>query len=212
MVTKKRVLITAGQTWVAIDRARVISNISSGHTGCILAEKFRSLGLKVTLLLGPGNFCIASSGIRIIRFHYFSELQALLKKELRSSKYAAVIHSAAVSDYRPDKIITGKINSGRKIWRINLVPTKKLIAIFKDFTSNLLTVGFKFEPLLNKTSLIKKGGQFLKQAGLDLVVANSNKNKCYTAYILNHRKHYGPFHRKAGMANHLVKLVMKELL
>ena len=49
----KKILITAGPTWVSIDTVRVISNTATGATGILLAEKLRKLDAKVTLLLGP---------------------------------------------------------------------------------------------------------------------------------------------------------------
>lgn len=204
-------MITAGPTWVALDRVRVISNLATGETGCILAEEFKKLGAKVTLLLGSGNFCGCPTGIRLIRFNYFSELAQLLDKELKNTKYEAVIHAAAVADYQPAKVIHAKFSSLRKNWKINLVPTRKLVNGFKKYQPNLFTVGFKYEPDTNKDRLIAKGRALLKAADLDLVVANSNKNKGYQAYILNKLNKYGPFLNKTKMAIYLSELMKNRL-
>jgi phosphopantothenoylcysteine decarboxylase/phosphopantothenate--cysteine ligase len=211
LATRKRILITAGPTWVALDRVRVISNLATGETGCILADKFEKLGAKVTLLLGPGNFCTAAAGIKVKHFKYFSELAQLLEKELKSGKYAAVIHAAAVADYRPREIIYGKVSSLRKSWKINLVPTQKLIKSLEIYQPDLFTVGFKFEPDTNKDKLIVKGRILLKAANLDLVVANSYKNRGYQAYILDGLNKYGPFLNKTKMAIYLSRLMMNQL-
>lgn len=213
MVTKnsKEILITAGPSWVAIDKARVISNIASGETGFILAKKFRKLGVKVTLLLGPGYFCGAQTGIKIIRFRYFSQLAQLLKNELRKGKYAAVIQAAAVADFAPERIIRKKVSSQRPNWKIKLVPTKKLISDLKNYGAGLFTVGFKFEPDEDDAGLIEKGKRLLKQAKLDLVVANSKKNTAYRAFILDGRNKYGPFPSKIKMADYLSRLMEKRL-
>lgn len=211
MAAKKRILITAGPTWVALDKVRVISNIATGETGFILADKFKKQGMDVTLLLGPGDFYGFSKGIKIIRFKYFSELEALLKKELRKNKYAAVIHTAAVADYKPDKIIKAKVSSRLNSWKINLLPTKKLINNLKNCGTGLLAVGFKFQPSAGKFKLIKEAKALLKQAALDLVVSNSNTGKNYCAYILNAVNHCGPFSTKEKMASILVKLVRNKL-
>ena len=211
MVTRKRILITAGPTWVAIDQVRVISNLASGETGCILADKFKKLGAKVTLLLGPGNFCGCQTGIKLIHFKYFSELAWLLDKELKNQKYDAVIHGAAVADYQPKEIIHRKVSSLRKNWKINLIPTKKLIKSLKIYQPNLFTVGFKFEPDANKDKLIAKGIGLLRAAKLDLVVANSKKNRGYQAYILDGLNKYGPFLSKTKMAITLSRLMENQL-
>ena len=211
MATRKEVLITAGPTWVAIDRARVISNLATGETGFILADKFKKLGFKVTLLLGPGNFCGVGAGIRIIHFNYFSELEKLLKEELKKLKYRVIVHAAAVSDYQPKEVICGKVSSSRKSWKVNLVPTRKLIKSFKNYQPGLLTVGFKFEPDASKDKLLSEANGLLKAASLDLVVANSNRNKGYQAYISGDLNKYGPFLSKAKMAVALTKLTVSLL-
>ena len=203
-------MITAGPTWIAIDQARVISNLASGETGFILADKFKKLGAEVTLLLGPGNFCFTEHpGIKLIRFRYFSELAQLLDKELKSAKYVAVIHAAAVADYQPKKIIGGKISSLRKNWKINLIPTKKLIKGLRKYDADLFTVGFKFEPNTDKDKLLEKGRALLEVQDLDIVVANSNKNKGYQAYILDGLNKYGPFLTKTKMAIGLSRLMIQ---
>lgn len=200
-------MITAGPTWVAIDQARVISNLSSGETGFILADKFKKLGAQVTLLLGPGNICSQGKGIRLIHFKYYWELAQLLDQELKNGGYAAVIHAAAVADYQPQRIIQRKVSSQLRSWRINLVPTQKLIKGLKIYQPGLLAVGFKFEPNADLNKLIAKGRELLKTANVDIVVANSNQNQGYQAYILDGLKKYGPFLSKAKMAICLSRLV-----
>lgn len=203
-------MITSGPTWVAIDQVRVISNLASGETGFILADRFKKLGAKVTLLLGPGNFYGSAKGIRLIRFHYFSELAQLLDKELKTGRYTALIHAAAVADYQPKRVCHNKVSSRRKNWAINLVPTKKIIHSFNKYP-DLFTVGFKFEPDAIKDKLLARGRMLLKKADLNLVVANSNKNNNYQAYILSCLKQYGPFTNKKKMANCLSELITKGL-
>lgn len=211
MVTDKHILITAGPTWVAIDKARVISNTASGETGFILADKFKRLGAKVTLLLGPGYFYGEVQGVKIIPFRYFSQLKKLLKDELKKRRYAALIHAAAVSDYQPEKISAGKISSQLKNLKINLVPTEKIIDSFQNY-KGLFTVGFKFEPDSVDNKAIKKAKRLLDRAGLNLVVANSNRGSRYRAYILDKEYKYGPFSSKSRMAAYLVKLTLKRML
>lgn len=205
-------MITAGPTWVSIDSARVISNIASGETGFILADKLKGLGLKVTLLLGPGYFCGCHEGIKIIRFKYFKELDKLLTNELKKGTYEAVIHAAAVSDYRPEKIISRKSGSNRKSWQIKLVPTKKLITGFKKYKPALFTVGFKFEPAATDKKLINKGRDLLDKEDLDLVVANSCLDTNYRAFVLEKYNKYGPYSQKQKMVEGLLKLLGKKIL
>ena len=52
---KKKILITAGPTWVRLDDVRVITNVFTGKSGVALAESLARKGHTVTLLLGPGG-------------------------------------------------------------------------------------------------------------------------------------------------------------
>lgn len=207
----KKILITAGPTWVAIDQVRVISNLASGETGFILADKFKKLGAKVTLLLGPGNFCGLQRSVKIIRFKYFTQLKQLLTVELKKEKYSAIIHAAAVSDYQVKGGDRNKISSNLKNLKINLIPTEKLIDSFKNYGAGLFSVGFKFEPTVTDNQLIKKAKALLNKADLNLVVANSNKNMAYRAYILDRTNKYGPFLSKTKMADYLSELIKNQL-
>jgi phosphopantothenoylcysteine decarboxylase/phosphopantothenate--cysteine ligase len=203
----KRILITAGPTWVPIDKVRVISNIATGETGILLAEKLKDLGAKVTLLLGPCSVCCLDKKIRLIRFNLFDELKKLVEQELKYKRYDIVIHSAAVSDYKPARFYNCKIKSGLGRLRINLVPTSKIIRLIKKISPDSLAVGFKFEPQIDKVSLAKKAKRLLKQAGLDLVVANSIKQNKYLAYIIGCKEFCGPILNKKIMADKLINLI-----
>ena len=150
------------------------------------------------------------SRIKVIRFKYFYELALLLDKELKDSKYAAVIHAAAVADYQLKEKIDRKVSSERKHWKLNLVPTKKLINCLKIYQPDLFTVGFKFQPNADKNKLLQKGKQLLKSANLNLVVANSNNLQGYQAYILDGNNEYGPFLNKTKMSIYLSKIVAQQ--
>jgi len=201
LATDKRILITAGSTWVALDKVRVISNTASGNTGLILADKLKKAGFRVTLLLGPGeNAGSRVEGVKIIRFRYFSELKRILSFELRKNRYSALIHSAAVADYKPERIISRKTCSGLQNWDIRLVPTEKLIGSFRKYSDNLIVVGFKFEPDASRKQLINEGRKLLERARLNMVVANSLKKNNYLAYIIEEESDYGPFPAKSGMS------------
>ena len=207
----KRILITAGPTWVPIDKVRVVSNIATGETGILLAEKLERQGNKVTLVLGPVEYCCLNKKIKLIRFQFFDELRGILVKELRSKKYDAVVHSAAVSDYAPVVTFTHKVKSDRKIWNLSLVPTAKIIDLVKKIDRSLFLVGFKFEPGARKNILLKKTRNLMWRADLDLAVANSIDKNRYEAYILKQNKVYGPWQNKNTLVNKLVNLIGENL-
>ncbi|PIP19146.1 MAG: hypothetical protein COT38_05905 [Candidatus Omnitrophica bacterium CG08_land_8_20_14_0_20_41_16] len=207
----KRILITAGPTWVKIDSVRVINNTASGLTGILLAEKLNRLGAKVTLLLGPValavDTCCLNNKIRLIRFRFFDELRLILKRELALKRYAVVIHTAAVSDYKPALICQGKIRSGLKALSIKLRPTPKIINVFKEAQPDIFLVGFKFEPKASKINLIKEARRLIKNTHSDLIAANTLKNNHYLAYLVSPDKIRGPMRSKKNMAESLIKIL-----
>lgn len=211
MLRNKRVLITAGPTWVAIDKVRVISNTASGETGILLAQELARSGAKPTLLLGPVTSCCLNKKIRVVNFKFFDELKNALHKELLSKKFDAVIHTAAVSDFKPAKTYAVKLSSGLKNLRINLIPSEKIIDSIKKISPRILAVGFKFEPDVKGNALIKKADLLLKKARLDLVVANTAYENKYRAYIVNKQSSSKAIGSKNILAAKLVKILDKLL-
>jgi phosphopantothenoylcysteine decarboxylase/phosphopantothenate--cysteine ligase len=199
----KRILITAGPTWVPIDTVRVISNIATGQTGILLAEKLQRLGAKVTLLLGPVENCCLNKKIKLMHFRFFDELKFIITKELTSQEYDIVIQTAAVSDYRPLKSYPRKIKSDKKVLNLTLLPTIKIINLIKRIDASLFLVGFKFEPQVHKEELIQKAKLLIRRAHLDLAVANTMSKNQYKAYILSENKIYGPLGNREELTEKL---------
>lgn len=203
----KRILITAGPTWVPIDGVRVISNIASGETGVLLAEKLCRRGAKVTLVLGPVVSCCMDKRIKLVRFKFFDELKYALIKEIKGSRPDIIVHSAAVSDYRVKKVYRGKVKSGFRGWRLNLKPAPKIINVIRRLSPASFLIGFKFELGSTKDNLIRQANRLLKTARLDLVVANTVQNNRYRSFILYQKKEYGPFSAKSRMAGELIRIM-----
>lgn len=186
----KNILITAGSTWVPIDQVRVISNIATGSTGILLAECLRRRGAKVKLILGPFEL---------------GELNRQIKRELKSKKYDIVIHSAAVSDYKPKRAISAKIRSGLKSLKLELIPTKKIINAIKRLSPKVILVGFKFEPQASRNFLVSEARKLMRKSASDLVVANTTGSRGYQAFIVNAAEVYGPYANKSDLVANLVK-------
>ena len=204
MVRGKKILITCGPTWVAIDNVRVISNVSTGELGHMLAEKLKKAGAIVTLIEGPVTHLLQDASIQRIKFHYFSELKNILAKELRKP-YDCVIHAAAVSDYQLRTSSNDKISSGRRILALSLVPTPKLIETIKKINPKTFLVGFKLESNLTENNLFKKTRALFETARCDLLVANSSHKNKYNAFIVSGYKEILSTHSdKKDLAKHLV--------
>ncbi len=180
----KTILITAGPTWVPVDKVRVISNISSGKLGLLLAREALKHGLKTDLFLGPVGDIAEIKLLKVSRFFYFDELLGLIKKTLTIKKYDIIIHCAAVSDYTC-KPVPGKISSKKKNIVLNLKAAPKIISLIRQFNPRALLVMFKLESGVTDRVLIKRASLALKRAGADLVVANRLEGQKYRAYIFD---------------------------
>jgi phosphopantothenoylcysteine synthetase/decarboxylase len=214
ILKNKKILITAGPTWVALDKVRVLSNMSTGENGIRMAEQLCREGAKVTLILGPIKFELKNPRIRLLRFTFFDQLKDIVIKELKTGHYDWLIHSAAISDYQPDKFIPRKVSSNQKSWKVTLVPTPKIIDLARKADKNTFLVGFKFEPDITKKALLKDAHDFMLRSGSNLVVANSYKGnvyegKGYQAFITDGSEVAGPFKSKKLLAKELIILMKK---
>ncbi len=185
----KKILITAGPTWVPIDNVRIISNLATGETGILLAKEAKRLGAKVTLLQGP----IA-----------FAELRDKIKRELRFKKYDVIIHSAAVSDFRLLRKIKGKLDSGRA-YNLSLAPLPKISRDIKRLSRQAKLVIFKLEPGLSDKNLIRKAMLLQFKAEAQIVVAN--RLNPYRAFIINQNAKAIPVRTKQELVKKLLKII-----
>ncbi len=179
----KRILVTCGPTWVALDDVRVISNRSTGEMGHLLAKLLKTAKAKVTLLEGPVTDAVKITGITVHKYSFFGELKDLLNRELKRG-YDCVIHAAAVSDFGPKKKITGKISSGSKL-TLRLSPLPKLINKIKAIKPKIFLVGFKLESITRDRASLRGTQKLFRQGRCDLVVANFSSPSSYEALVLD---------------------------
>ena len=170
VLNNKKVLMTAGPTIEYIDPVRVITNLSSGKTGSLLASELISAGAKVTLVYGPANEK-PPKGAKIINVTTGKEMFDVTKKELKK-KYDIVIMAAAASDYTPQKISKSKIKSDKESLEIRLKKAPKIIDLVKKLQKDALLIGFKAETNLTKNALIKSAQKKRKNSGADVIIAN----------------------------------------
>lgn len=180
----KRILITCGPTWVPIDAVRVVSNVSSGELGQRIALDCARAGARVTLLEGPVSAPLSSRAIRILKFSFFDELQSLLKREVRKNT-DAVIHAAAVADYKFKKPLRYKLSSQKKTLKLEFIATPKLIRTIKRFAPKTFLVGFKLESKISRKSAYRKARNLFRAADCDVVVANQLTAGGYKGFIFD---------------------------
>jgi phosphopantothenoylcysteine decarboxylase/phosphopantothenate--cysteine ligase len=167
----KKVLITAGPTYEAIDPVRFIGNHSSGKMGFELAKTAANLGAHVFLISGPSNEQISNSLIQRIDVVSAEEMYNEVHKHYKSIDIA--ILSAAVADYKPKNIADEKIKKSSDSMSIELVKTQDILAsLGKEKTIQFL-VGFALETNNELENAKKK----LNSKNLDIIVLNSLQDK-----------------------------------
>jgi phosphopantothenoylcysteine decarboxylase/phosphopantothenate--cysteine ligase len=103
----KKVLITAGPTYEAIDPVRFIGNHSSGKMGYALAEVALKMGAAVTLISGPSSEKINHPSLKLIKVVSAEEMLTAVQEFYDSTDIA--IAAAAVADFKPKKIASNKL-------------------------------------------------------------------------------------------------------
>jgi phosphopantothenoylcysteine decarboxylase / phosphopantothenate---cysteine ligase len=102
----KRVLITAGPTYEAIDPVRGITNLSSGKMGFAIAQAARDAGASVTLVAGRTALALPR-GVQTVPIVSAQDMLAAVEANVGNADI--FIATAAVADWRPANAATQKI-------------------------------------------------------------------------------------------------------
>ena len=167
----KRILITAGPTYEAIDPVRFIGNHSSGKMGFALAKVAIELGAEVILISGPSEEKISHPLISVKRVLSAAKMFEKVKKYYSNVDIA--ISAAAVSDFKPKNYKAQKIKKNQNIQSIELSTTKDILAYMGEKKKDQYLVGFALET----ENEIDNAKQKLKIKNLDGIVLNSLNDK-----------------------------------
>ena len=164
----KKILITAGPTYEAIDPVRFIGNHSSGKMGVALAETAAAMGAKVNLILGPGSVQPSQPGIDVTNVISANEMYEESMKNFPNSDCA--IMAAAVSDFEPEKANDQKVKRGKEDLVIRLKPTCDISrSLGKIKKRGQLLIGFALETQNEVENARKK----MAKKNFDFIVLNS---------------------------------------
>ena len=167
----KKVLITAGPTYEAIDPVRFIGNHSSGKMGFELAKAAANLGAEVILVTGPTHLSVSHSLIQVIPVVSAENMYNACHKHFKMVDIA--IAAAAVADYRPKEVAVNKIKKKTSTLTLELEKTKDILASLGEIKTHQLLVGFALET----NNEIENAKSKLKRKHLDLIVLNSLNDK-----------------------------------
>ena len=138
----KRVLLTAGPTFEALDPVRGLTNSSSGKMGFALARACVEAGAEVTMVAGPVALA-TPRGVRRV------DVQSAL--QMRDAVMHAVsgqdvfIGVAAVADYRPGQAAADKIKKGAGSLVLELEANPDILAEVAARPDAPFCVGFAAE-------------------------------------------------------------------
>lgn len=163
----KKVLITAGPTYEAIDPVRFIGNHSSGKMGFSLAKEAAELGAIVTLITGPTAQIISHPNILIVHVLSTQEMFVAVKEYYLNTDIA--IAAAAAADFKPEKQVLQKIKKKTNLLTLNLVPTQDILAYMGSHKKNQYLIGFALET----NNAIENAKEKLYNKNLDGIVLNS---------------------------------------
>lgn len=207
-----RFLVTAGNTRERIDRVRDWGNIFTGNTGFAIArclsrfgdvdlvtstkshsEEVARVGGEFPERLGGSNSC--AGRVRAFPFVTHADLRGVLQGLMQGGNYAAVVMTAAVSDYTPAGVYRvierDRTPAGMERWLVEDVSAGKVkseydrIAVLGDRTEKLvdlfraewgfrgLLVKFKLEVGLEDEELKRVGEASRRASRAELLVANT---------------------------------------
>lgn len=138
----RRVLMTAGPTFEAIDPVRGITNSSSGKMGYALARALAHAGAQVDLVSGPVALP-APRGVTVTRVIGALDMHdAVMRRVEGADVFIAV---AAVADYRPATAQAHKIKKSGDVMTLELAPNPDILAAVAALPRPPFCVGFAAE-------------------------------------------------------------------
>jgi phosphopantothenoylcysteine decarboxylase/phosphopantothenate--cysteine ligase len=168
----KKVLVSAGATYEAMDPVRGITNRSSGKMGVEIAKEAFKQGAEVTMLCGRMQTHVPKVFDRV-QAESVEDMGRELEKLLKDQD--VFVSTAAVSDFTVERVSgveSGVKFSSDEAVTLKLKPTPKLLTKAKKINPDIFLVGFKAEYNVPEGELVESARQRMKDSGADLMVAN----------------------------------------
>lgn len=225
-----KILVTSGGTSEAIDKVRSITNHSTGHLGKIITERLLKAGHEVSLV--TTKRAVKPAPHDRLNIHEIENTQDLYQtlKDLVPS-HQTLIHSMAVSDYRPvymaafDEVAKAtdlaaflekenqesKISSQDDVQVLFLKKTPKIISLVKDWNPKLHLIGFKLLVDVDTEHLLSVAQDSLQKNRADIIVANdltTISNQEHRAYLVE-KDGYSLATTKQEIADLLLEKIQK---
>jgi len=165
----KKVLITSGPTFEAIDPVRFIGNHSSGKMGVAIAQTFSDAGASVTTISGPATYTPHNGDV----IHVNAAEEMLSEMEKRHEDQDIVVFAAAVADYRPKEPAQEKIKKKDDALQLELIKNPDIAAVLGKKKKHQFHIGFALETTNEQVNAKEK----LTKKNFDLIILNSLNDK-----------------------------------
>jgi len=205
----KRVLLTAGPTFEAIDPVRGITNSSSGKMGFALARAAAEAGAQVTLVAGPTSQPTPDD---VTRIDVTSTAQMADAVMAHVGDCDIFIGVAAAADYTPVDVSAQKIKKSGDALTITLKPTVDILATVSARPRPPYCVGFAAE----SQDVVQLADEKRRRKDLPLIIANRAQDALgsdLNEVILLDDAGAHPLPRlpKLGLARRLVQEIAKRM-
>ena len=168
----KKILVTAGPTYEALDPVRFIGNRSSGKMGYAIVEELAERGAEVVLISGPTKLTTKHPSVKCYKVESAQQMFERTTAEFPSCD--AAILAAAVADYRPKEVSDVKIKKKDSEMSLELEKTPDIAAHLGTIKqAHQRTIGFALETNNEFENAVSK----LKRKNFDFIVLNSMRDK-----------------------------------
>ncbi len=167
LLAGKRVLVSAGPTYEAIDPVRGITNLSSGKMGFAVARAAAEAGAIVTLVAGPVHLPTPRGATRVDVTSAQQMFDAVMAVAPSQDVFIA---TAAVADWRPLASADHKIKkaAGKAVPSFELTENPDILASVARLPDRPYCVGFAAE----SQDVAKHAREKLARKGVPLIVGN----------------------------------------
>ena len=176
-----KIILTCGPSYEPIDGARRMTNMSTGTLGTALANALTDAGHEVICLKGEGATCAEPlRAARVLPFSTNDDLAAKLERLSHTFTAGAVLHAAALCDFKVARILAvdGESAAGAKISTrlgevtLVLTPTLKVLPKLRLWFPRALIVGWKYELVGTRDDAFAAAWRQLHESDNDACVLN----------------------------------------
>ena len=152
----KQVLLTSGPTQEALDAVRYITNGSSGRMGDAFAKALSALGAELTWVYGPSAVQTPNlPGVQYVPVQSADEMFEACAAVADAQEI--LVFSAAVADYKPAKVHSGKLKKADGPLGIDWVETPDILkTIGQSKKPHQRILGFALESEWNEGEALRK--------------------------------------------------------